>query len=283
MALFNEPDGQDWPQICQLLLAVGLSALIGIERQLRQKSAGLRTNTLVGTGSALFMLVSKYGFMDIVSPYRVVVDPSRIAAQIVSGIGFIGGGIIFKQQSDVRGLTTAAAVWLTSAIGSACAAGLPILACIATALYFVTVVVIPFVWITVHNIHTRNKSLEALITVRYRALNTGLEPILDGIIKAGAETVSVRRIEEIVLSSLHSPAFALNSPAVGGMERQSTRRSAPPESPLPPPMMGQGYSQIFDVELLVSGHKSTNGIASSLSQLPSVISVSINDNDADEV
>ena len=280
MTVFNEPTGQDWPQICQLLLAVGLSALIGIERQLRQKSAGLRTNTLVGMGSALFMLVSKFGFMDILSQRRVVVDPSRIAAQIVSGIGFIGGGIIFKQQSEVRGLTTAAAVWLTSAVGSACAAGLPILACIATGLYFVMVVIIPFVWIAVQKIYTKNKTLEALITVRYRALNTGLEPILDGIIKAGAETVAVRRIEEIVLSSLHSPAYALNSP---GVERQSTRRSAPHESPLPPPMLTQGHSQIFDVELLVSGHESPNGIASSLSQLPSVISVAIHDNQADEV
>jgi len=283
MALFNEPNGQDWPQICQLLLAVGLSALIGIERQLRQKSAGLRTNTLVGMGSALFMLVSKYGFMDILSQYRVVVDPSRIAAQIVSGIGFIGGGIIFKQQSEVRGLTTAAAVWLTSAVGSACAAGLPILACIATALYFVTVVVLPFVWINVQKVCTRNKSLESLIIVRYRVLNTGLEPILDGIIKAGAVAVAVRRIEEIVLSSLHSPAFGLNSPVAGGVERQSTRRSVPPESPLPPPMMAQGHTQIFDAELLVSGHESPNGIASFLSQLPSVISVSIGDSQADEV
>lgn len=114
MIPFSSPDGQGWQQICQLILAVGLSALIGIERQLRQKAAGLRTNTLVGTRSALFTLVSKYGFMDILSTQRIVLDPSRIAAQIVSGIGFIGGGIIFKQQSDVRGLTTAAAVWLTS-------------------------------------------------------------------------------------------------------------------------------------------------------------------------
>ncbi|KAJ5611112.1 Mg2+ transporter MgtC family protein [Penicillium lagena] len=117
MALFSEPDGQYWPQICQLLLTVGLSALIGIERQFRQKADGLRTNTLVRMGSALFMLVSKYGFMDILSRYHVVADPSRIATQIVSGIGFIGGGIIFKKQSDVRGLTTAAAVWLTAAVG----------------------------------------------------------------------------------------------------------------------------------------------------------------------
>ncbi|RJE22120.1 MgtC family, partial [Aspergillus sclerotialis] len=121
MPEFSLKEGQNWPQICQLLLSVGLSAIIGIERQLRHKSAGLRTNTLVGTGSALFMLMSKFGFGDVLSHY-VVLDPSRIAAQIVSGIGFVGGGIIFKQQSEVRGLTTAAAVWLTAAVGSACGA-----------------------------------------------------------------------------------------------------------------------------------------------------------------
>lgn len=277
MALFSEPDGQDWPQICQLLLAVGLSALIGIERQLRQKAAGLRTNTLVGMGSALFMLVSKYGFMDILSRYRVVVDPSRIAAQIVSGIGFIGGGIIFKQQSDVRGLTTAAAVWLTAAVGSACGAGLPILACIATGLYFVIVLVLPFAWTYARKLRTTDRAVEALITIRYRSTDTGLEPILEGVLKAEAETVNVRRIEEIVLSTLQSPAIAAN------MDRQSTRQSAPTESPLPPPMAAYGHGRIFDVQLLVTGHKSPNEVACFLSQLSTVIGVVIHDEPTDEV
>lgn len=277
MALFSEPSGQDWPQICQLLLAVGLSALIGIERQLRQKAAGLRTNTLVGMGSALFMLISKYGFMDILSQYRVVVDPSRIAAQIVSGIGFIGGGIIFKQQSEVRGLTTAAAVWLTAAVGSACGAGLPILACITTGLYFVTVLVFPFAWTYVRKLRTTDKAVEALITIRYRSTDTGLEPVLEGVLKVKAETVSVRRIEEIALSTLQSPAIAAN------MDRQSTRQSAPTESPLPPPMAAYGHSRIFDVQLLITGHKSPNEVACFLSQLPTVIGVVIDDGPTDEV
>src|SRR4051812_49781801 len=93
------------------LLALVLSALIGIEREVRAKSAGLRTHTLVGVGSAVFMLVSKYGFGDLVNQAGVSVDPSRIAAQVVSGIGFIGGGLIFVRRDILPGLTTAAPGW----------------------------------------------------------------------------------------------------------------------------------------------------------------------------
>ena len=130
--LLGEPTGQTWIQLAELALAFILSASIGLEREIRQKSAGLRTYTLVGFSSALVMLVSKYGFTDILKSGRVVLDPSRIAAQIVSGIGFIGGGLIFVRKDIVRGLTTAATVWLTAAVGMACGAGLPILAIAVT-------------------------------------------------------------------------------------------------------------------------------------------------------
>jgi putative Mg2+ transporter-C (MgtC) family protein len=123
-------------QISELTLALVLSSLIGLEREFRMKSAGLRTHTLVGVAAALIMLVSKYGFGDILSKYEIVLDPSRIAAQIVSGIGFIGGGLIFVQKDIVRGLTTAAIIWLTAAVGMACGAGLPILAIFVTAAHF---------------------------------------------------------------------------------------------------------------------------------------------------
>ena len=92
--LLGEPIGQTWLQLVELGLAFVLSALIGLEREVRQKSAGLRTYTLVGFSSALIILISKYGFTDILQQDRIVLDPSRIAAQIVSGIGFIGGGVI---------------------------------------------------------------------------------------------------------------------------------------------------------------------------------------------
>jgi len=128
-------DGQGWPQIGELALAFVLSSLIGLERQLRGKSAGLRTQAIVGTASALFLLVSKYGFTDVLGD-QVMLDPSRVAAQIVSGIGFLGAGLILTRRGAVRGLTTAASVWETAAIGMAAGAGLWLLAVAVTALHF---------------------------------------------------------------------------------------------------------------------------------------------------
>ena len=132
------PDGQSWEQAGELGLAFLLSALIGLERELRQKSAGLRTLTIVGFASALFMLISKYGFFDVAGP-GVSIDPSRLAAQVVSGLGSIGGGLVFVRRDSVRGLTTAAVVWLTAAVGMAAGAGLPLLAVLVTAGHFVIV------------------------------------------------------------------------------------------------------------------------------------------------
>lgn len=115
-----------------LALAFGLSSVIGLERELRRKDAGLRTNTLVGVGAALFTLAGRYGFGD-----AQVEDPSRIAAQVASGIGFIGAGVIFLRRDVVRGLTTAAAIWLTAAVGLAAGAGVPLLAIGATATHLI--------------------------------------------------------------------------------------------------------------------------------------------------
>src|ERR1700722_12517284 len=139
--LSTETLGQTVTQLGELTLALLLSSLIGLEREMRMKSAGLRTHTLVDVASALLMLVSKYGFSDVIVQNQIVLDPSRVAAQIVSGIGFIGGGLIFVQRDLVRGLTTAAAIWLTAAVGMACGAGLPILALYVTAAHFLVMVV----------------------------------------------------------------------------------------------------------------------------------------------
>ena len=95
--------GQGWKQVGDLALALLLSAAVGLEREWRQKDAGLRTHTLVGVGAALFMLVSKYGFSDVAVRRLVLLDPSRVAAQIVSGIGFLGAGLIFIRRDSVRG------------------------------------------------------------------------------------------------------------------------------------------------------------------------------------
>jgi putative Mg2+ transporter-C (MgtC) family protein len=134
---------QGWKQVGELGLAFALSSLIGLEREWRQKAAGLRTYTLVGVSSALFIIISKYGFFDVLSEGHVILDPSRVAAGVVSGIGFIGGGLIFVRGDIVRGLTTAAIVWMTAAIGMACGAGLALLALVVTAGHFVIVFLYP--------------------------------------------------------------------------------------------------------------------------------------------
>ncbi|MFF9905074.1 MgtC/SapB family protein [Streptomyces olivaceus] len=132
-------NGQGLRQLGELGLALVLSSLIGWERAAQQKSAGLRTHTLVGIASALMMEVSQHGFTAVLGLENVSFDPSRVAAQIVSGIGFIGGGLIFVRRDAVRGLTTAATVWLTCAIGMACGGGLPLLVLATTALHFLVV------------------------------------------------------------------------------------------------------------------------------------------------
>jgi putative Mg2+ transporter-C (MgtC) family protein len=132
----------EWDLVWRLVLALALSTAIGLERDLRQKSAGVRTYSLVGLGAALFMVISKYGFSDVLNQRNVILDPSRVAAQIVSGIGFIGAGLIFVRRDSVRGLTTAAGVWLTAAVGAACGASLYVLAVAATVGYFLGVFVI---------------------------------------------------------------------------------------------------------------------------------------------
>lgn len=137
---FDAFTGQGWTQVGELLLAFVLASLIGLERELRGKSAGLRTQALVGVASALMIMVSKYAFFDVLEENLVMLDPSRVAAGIMAGIGFIGGGLILARNGLVHGLTTAAAVWMTSAVGMTAGGGLWLLALVATALYFVTTV-----------------------------------------------------------------------------------------------------------------------------------------------
>ncbi|MGB8479648.1 MAG: MgtC/SapB family protein [Acidobacteriaceae bacterium] len=141
----SEPTGQGISQFVELGIAFLLSASIGLEREIRHKSAGLRTYTVVGTAAALFLLISKYGFTDVLIADRIVLDPSRVAAQTVTGIGFIGAGLIFVRDDRVAGLTTAATVWLVTGIGMACGAGLPLLAVAATVAYFIVALIFPLI------------------------------------------------------------------------------------------------------------------------------------------
>jgi putative Mg2+ transporter-C (MgtC) family protein len=135
--LFGGPV-QSGRHLIELLAAFGLTAIIGLERTIQGKVAGLRTQTIVGTSSALILLVSKYGFGDVLTAQSIVLDPSRVAAQVVSGIGFLGAGIIITRRGAIHGLTTAAAVWESAAIGLAAGAGLLLLAAAVVALHFVS-------------------------------------------------------------------------------------------------------------------------------------------------
>lgn len=109
----------------RLLLSAALGALVGLERSKRQKEAGVRTHCIIACTSALFMILSKYAFMDLVDISGIRgADPARIAAQVVSGISFLGAGVIFKNGNSIRGLTTAAGMWGTAAVGMAIGAGM---------------------------------------------------------------------------------------------------------------------------------------------------------------
>ncbi|MBS1568986.1 MAG: MgtC/SapB family protein [Bacteroidetes bacterium] len=111
--------------LIRLALAAFFGALIGLERERKDWTAGMRTHMMVCTGSCLIMLVSAFGFGDVLGRPNVVLDPSRVAAQVVSGIGFIGAGtILFLKQGAIRGLTTAAGLWTVAAIGLATGGGM---------------------------------------------------------------------------------------------------------------------------------------------------------------
>lgn len=126
----------------RIAIALALSCAIGLERELRHKAAGLRTISVVGVGAAVAMIVSKYGFGDM-HGQNVSFDPSRVAAQIVSGIGFLGAGIILVRRGSVSGLTTAAVVWGTAMIGMAVGAGMIAIAVAATGAQLIVAVGFP--------------------------------------------------------------------------------------------------------------------------------------------
>ena len=121
--------------VLRLFVAAMLGGVIGLEREYRAKEAGFRTHFLVALGSGLFMILSQFGFDDVLGHYeKVSLDPSRIASQVVTGIGFIGAGTIIFQKHVVRGLTTAAGLWVTSAIGMTAGAGMYVLSIATTVL-----------------------------------------------------------------------------------------------------------------------------------------------------
>ncbi|MBR0118377.1 MAG: MgtC/SapB family protein [Prevotella sp.] len=140
--------------ILRLFAAAVMGGIIGMERGYRAKEAGVRTHFLVALGSALFMIVSQFGFETVLGlPYNIRLDPSRIASQVVSGIGFIGAGTIIFQKHVVKGLTTAAGLWVTAAIGMTCGSGLYILASATTLLVLLCLETLNLI---MHHFGTRN-------------------------------------------------------------------------------------------------------------------------------
>jgi putative Mg2+ transporter-C (MgtC) family protein len=234
---------EGWVQAGELGLALLLSAVIGLEREIKQKNAGLRTHTLVGVGAALFMLISKYGFTDVLQSRLVVLDPSRIAAQIVTGVGFLGAGLIFVRRDSVRGLTTAAAIWVTAAIGSASGAGLPLLAILGTGIYFLVAVAFPAF---THRLPHSATAISAL-RVRY--------PDGHGILRD-------------VLREATNRGFAIDDVATEALGYGR----APGDTGRP----GAADSMV-EVELHVHGKESVNDLAAALSELTDVEAVLASD------
>ena len=251
-AAMSYVNSDGWLQLSDLGLALLLSALIGLEREIQQKSAGLRTHTLVGVGAALFMVVSKYGFGDVLNRGLVVLDPSRMAAAVVTGVGFLGAGLIFVRHNSVRGLTTAAAVWVTAAIGSCAGAGLPIVASAATAAYFLVTIGFPHITLRL----PVSSTAISVLRVRY----------LDG-----------RGIMRQILQITTSRGFAIDEVSTEALGHRLKGTQEPADAHDEPHMV--------EVTLHVHGRTSVNNLAAILSELDgveAVIADDVNANNAGE-
>ena len=185
----------NWDEsLLRLALAAVLGGLIGVERELREREAGLRTHLLVALGSALFTIVGAYGFHAFLDSGESVVraDPTRIAAQIVTGIGFLGAGAIIRQGLSVRGLTTAATLWVVAAVGLASGAGYYSAAVITTALVLVALYPLRIV---AYRILRRFRAEDGRLLVE---LPAGEPPgaVIDAIEGAGARIGSIEVSQE---------------------------------------------------------------------------------------
>jgi putative Mg2+ transporter-C (MgtC) family protein len=179
--------------IFRIALAAGLGGAIGLERELREREAGLRTHLLVSVGAALFTMVSAYAWTDwrFSTEEGLVFDPTRIAAQIVTGIGFLGAGAIIRQGLSVRGLTTAATLWVVAAIGMAAGVGYYEAALVTTALVLLTL------WplrILAYRVSARTRPEEGRLAVDLPAGASAVS-VLDAVERSGAE-VSALDFEE---------------------------------------------------------------------------------------
>ena len=179
-----------WDFVWRLVLAALFGTIIGLDREYREKEAGFRTPFLVSLGSALMMIVSQYGFSEILTHDGVSLDPSRIAAQVVSGIGFIGAGTIIFNHQIVRGLTTAASLWATAGIGLTAGAGMSWLALAATILTLVALEGLSLVF--------RSLGSRRMVVVFSASDRTGVADTLDRIRTDGYMVVSYEVVPQVV-------------------------------------------------------------------------------------
>lgn len=179
-----------WDFVWRLVLAAIFGTIIGLDREYREKEAGFRTHFLVSLGSALMMIVSQYGFSEILTHDGVALDPSRIAAQVVSGIGFIGAGTIIFNHQIVRGLTTAASLWATAGIGLTAGAGMSWLALAATILTLVALEGLSLVF--------RSLGSRRMVVVFSASDRTGVADTLDRIRTDGYMVVSYEVVPQVV-------------------------------------------------------------------------------------
>ena len=179
-----------WDFVWRLVLAALFGPIIGLDREYREKEAGFRTHFLVSLGSALMMIVSQYGFSEILTHDGVSLDPSRIAAQVVSGIGFIGAGTIIFNHQIVRGLTTAASLWATAGIGLTAGAGMSWLALAATILTLVALEGLSLVF--------RSLGSRRMVVVFSASDRTGVADTLDRIRTDGYMVVSYEVVPQVV-------------------------------------------------------------------------------------
>lgn len=179
-----------WDFVWRLVLAALFGTIIGLDREYREKEAGFRTHFLVSLGSALMMIVSQYGFSEILTHDGVSLDPSRIAAQVVSGIGLIGAGTIIFNHQIVRGLTTAASLWATAGIGLTAGAGMSWLALAATILTLVALEGLSLVF--------RSLGSRRMVVVFSASDRTGVADTLDRIRTDGYMVVSYEVVPQVV-------------------------------------------------------------------------------------
>ena len=205
--------------LLRLGLALILGAIIGLERESTEHTAGLRTQALVALGSSLFTIISAYGFTSFLGIPHIQIDPTRIASYIVAGIGFLGAGSIFRDQQRVRGLTTAATVWLVAAVGMACGAGMLLTAVAATIMALIILLLLRYV----ERLFLLGRSSEAqhlhIEATPVSGQFTG--QVYDACTHAGitVEKLTVRPDQEVdtVIVACHAPNAATLSQVIGDL------------------------------------------------------------------